>query len=199
MNSKDIFLNYLNENNENNENNEKCLISNELLNANYITLECNHKFNYIQLFNEVLEQKTKKMLDNHKLKLNEIKCPYCRSITKNILPYFKYYNTKLIKGVNTPPDLSIKLNECQYIEKNSQLCGKNACITKFGIFCNNHVKYNINEEEILNKTSREVINLYKKKTIQTIKTELRQHNIKLSGKKEDLINRLIIYYESMNL
>jgi hypothetical protein len=199
MNNKDIFLNYLNENNENNENNEKCLISNELLNANYITLECNHKFNYIQLFNEVLEQKTKKMLDNHKLKLNEIKCPYCRSITKNILPYFKYYNTKLIKGVNTPPDLSIKLNECQYIEKNSQLCGKNACITKFGIFCNNHVKYNINEEEILNKTSREVINLYKKKTIQTIKTELRQHNIKLSGKKEDLINRLIIYYESMNI
>ena len=37
----------------------------------------------------------------------------------------------------------------------------------------------------------------KKKTIQTIKKELREHNIKLSGKKEDLVNRLVIYYETI--
>jgi hypothetical protein len=161
--------------------------------ANYITLECNHKFNYIELYNEVLEQKTKKMLDNSKLKLNEVKCPYCRTITKNILPYFKYYNNKQVKGVNYPDELSIKLNECQYIEKNSELCKKNACVTKLGIFCNSHVKYNIKEEEILNNISSNVLNDYKKKTIQTIKTELRLYNIKLTGKKEDLINRLLIY------
>jgi hypothetical protein len=197
MNNKDIFLNYLNENNENNENNEKCLISNELLIANYITLECNHKFNYIELYNEVVEQKTKKNLDNSKLKLNEVKCPYCRTITKNILPYFKYYNTKLIKGVNSPSHLSIKLNECHYIEKNYELCKNNACITNFGILCNNHLKYNIKEEEFLNNISVDVLNIYKKKTIQDLKKELREHNIKLSGKKEDLINRLLIHYENM--
>jgi hypothetical protein len=197
MNTKDIFLNYLSENNENNENNEKCLISNELLVSNYITLECNHKFNYIELYNEVVEQKTKKILDNSKLKLNEIKCPYCRSISKNLLPYFKYYNTKPIKGVNYPHDLSIKLNECQYIEKNSKLCGKNACITKHGNFCNNHVKYNIKEEEIISNTTPIMLNLYKKKTIKDLKKELQEHNIKISGKKEDLINRLIIYYQTI--
>lgn len=194
MNSKDIFLNYLNENGENGENAEKCLISNELLVSNSITLDCNHKFNYIELYYEVVEQKTKKLLDNSKLKLNEIKCPYCRAISKNLLPHFKYYNTKSIKGVNYPPDLSIKLNECQYIEKNSELCGKNACVTKFGIFCNNHVKYNIKEEEILSNTGINIVNLYKKKTIKELKKELQEHAIKLSGKKEDLINRLIIYY-----
>ena len=188
MNNKQIFLNYLNEDNENNENNEdnenneKCLISNELLVANYIILECKHKFNYIELFNELVEQKTKKLLDNYKLKLNEVKCPYCRAITNKILPYFKYYNTKLIKGVNSPPDLSIKLNECQYIEKNSEICKKNACTTNFGIFCNNHVKYNINEETILKNISLDVFNHYKKKTIEHIKKELREHNIKLTGK-----------------
>jgi hypothetical protein len=191
MNSKDIFLNYLSENGENG---EKCLISNEVLVPNAITLECNHKFNYMELYYEVVEQKTKKILDNSKLKLNEIKCPYCRSISKNLLPYFKYYNTKPLKGVDHPADLSIKLNECQYIEKNSELCGKNACITKFGIFCNNHVKYNIKEEEILSNTSTNVLNLYKKKTIKELKKELQEHAIKLSGKKEELINRLIIYY-----
>jgi hypothetical protein len=197
MNSKDLFLNYLNENNETNETNEKCLISNELLIANYITLECNHKFNFIELYNELIEQKTKKMLDNSKLKLNEIKCPYCRTITRKILPYFKYYNTKLVKGVNYPQDLSIKINECQYIEKNSEPCRKSACATKFGIFCNNHLKYNIKEEEIITNISIDVLNMYKKKTILDLKKELREHNIKLSGKKEDLIRRLIIYYENM--
>jgi hypothetical protein len=197
MNSKDLFLNYLNETSETNENNEKCLISNELLSVNYITLECNHKFNFTELYNEVIEQKTKKILDNSKLKLNEIKCPYCRNVTPNILPFFKYYNNKLIKGVNYPQDLSIKLHECQYIEKNSNLCRKNACITNFGILCNNHLKYNIKEEEILINTSGDVMNLYKKKTIQDLKKELREHNIKLCGKKMDLINRLLIYYENM--
>jgi hypothetical protein len=199
MNTKDIFLNYLSENTENTENTEKCLISNEVLVPNYITLECNHKFNYIELYNEVVEQKTKKILDNSKLKLNEIKCPYCRAISKNLLPYFKYYNTKSIKGVDYPPDLSIKLNQCHYIEKNSELCGKNACITKFGNFCNNHIKYNIKEEIILTNTSPNVLNLYKKKTIKDLKKELKEHAIKTSGKKEDLINRLIIYYQTMKL
>ena len=114
--------------------------------------------------------------------------------SKTLNSYFKYYNTKPLKGVDHPADLSIKLNECQYIEKNSELCGKNACITKFGIFCNNHVKYNIKEEEILSNTSTNVLNLYKKKTIKELKKELQEHAIKLSGKKEELINRLIIYY-----
>ena len=199
MNTKDIFLNYLSENTENTENTEKCLISNEVLQPNAITLECNHKFNYIELYNEVVEQKTKKILDNSKLKLNEIKCPYCRAISKNLLPYFKYYNTKPIKGVDYPPDLSIKLNQCHYIEKNSELCGKNACITKFGNFCNNHIKYNIKEEIILTNTTPDVLNLYKKKTIKDLKKELQEHAIKTSGKKEDLINRLIIYYQTMKL
>jgi hypothetical protein len=99
--------------------------------------------------------------------------------------------------VNYPQEFSIKLNECQYIEKNSELCGKNACITKFGIFCNNHIKYNIKEEEILSNISNDVLNFYKKKTIQDLKKELREHNIKLSGKKEDLIYRLLIYYENI--
>jgi hypothetical protein len=112
------------------------------------------------------------------------------------LPYFKYYNIKSTKGVDYPPDLSIKLNECQYIEKNSELCRKNACVTKFGIFCNNHVKYNIKEEEIITNISGDVLKYYKKKTIKELKEELREHAIKLSGKKEDLINRLIIFNQT---
>ena len=72
MDNKALFMKYLmdNTNNTNNENKERCLISDELLDANYITLMCNHKFNFLELYNEVIEQKTKKLLDNSKLKLN---------------------------------------------------------------------------------------------------------------------------------
>ena len=34
-----------------------CLITQMPLSDNYITLECNHKFNYLPLYNEVVKQK----------------------------------------------------------------------------------------------------------------------------------------------
>ena len=49
-----------------------CLISNDKLEVNYITLGCGHKFNYLDLYNEVVYQKTKKILDNNNLKINFI-------------------------------------------------------------------------------------------------------------------------------
>lgn len=171
---------------------EKCLISNELLETNYITLKCRHKFNFKELYNEVVEQKTKKILDNSKLKLNEIKCPYCRNITDSVLPYFKYYENKQIRGVNHPPELSIKLYECTYIDKSLKVCGKNACATKYGIMCNNHMKYTINEEEKLATLEPEILKTYSNNTITQLKEKLRKYNLKLTGNKQDLINRLII-------
>ena len=196
MNSKEVFMKLLLEEDDDDGNEvfkEKCLISNELLDSNFVTLDCSHKFNFVALYNEVVEQKTKKLLDNSKLKLNEIKCPYCRTISNKILPFFKYYENKLIKGVNNPPDLSIQLYECSYIDKTSKKCGKNACATKYGIFCNNHCKYTINEEEILDNIDKDTLNSYKSKTILELKSLLRMRKgLKLTGNKEDLIYRLVI-------
>ena len=144
----DIFLNNMDDNDNKNLQDDICLISNEPLIDNFITLTCKHRFNYIELYKEVVEQKTKKILDNGKLKLNEIKCPYCRTITPNLLPYFKYYNNRLIRGVNHPQDLCIKFLKCEYIGKDSKCCDKNACTTKFGVFCNSHLKYNLYQEKL---------------------------------------------------
>jgi hypothetical protein len=195
MTNKEIFMKLLMDSEDENQNNntkERCLISNEILDNNAITLICNHKFNFLELYNEVVEQKTKKLLDNSKLRLNEIKCPYCRTINNKIMPYFKYYENKILKGVNHPPDLSIQLYECTYIDKSLNKCGKNACITKHGIFCNIHCKYTINEEKLLAAIDPDIMKMYKKKTVLELKNELRMLNYKLTGNKEDLINRLII-------
>ena len=56
-----------------------CLISKEILHPNHITLVCNHKFNYIPIYKEVLYQKTKfnTLYEVTKLNYNQINCPYC--------------------------------------------------------------------------------------------------------------------------
>jgi hypothetical protein len=193
MNNKELFMKLLLEDDEKSETlKETCLISNEALGANFITLQCNHKFNFLELYNEVIEQKTKKLLDNSKLKLNEIKCPYCRTVNVKLMPYFKYYEHNIIKGVNYPFDLSIELYQCTYIDKTFKKCGKSACITKNGIFCNNHFKYTLNEEALLDNIDKTILNSYKSKTICELKSLLRINNCKLTGNKEDLVNRLVI-------
>lgn len=80
-----------------------CLITKEKLEPNHITLICNHKFNYIPLYNEVVNQKNKQnnMYEITKLSSNQIKCPYCRVITNKLLPYIPYPSVKVIKNVNS--------------------------------------------------------------------------------------------------
>lgn len=80
-----------------------CLITKEKLEPNHITLICNHKFNYVPLYNEVVNQKNKQnnMYEITKLSSNQIKCPYCRVITNKLLPYIPYPSVRVIKNVNS--------------------------------------------------------------------------------------------------
>lgn len=192
-----LFNEIINDNEDEDDNNidetKICLITNSLLDNNNIKLDCGHKFNYLPLYNEIIYQKTKKILDNSKLKFNEIKCPYCRNITYKLLPFYKYYEIKQIKGVNYPTNLTMNFNNCEYIDKKNNKCNNSACITKFGIFCNKHLKYTKKEEDIIENIDNEFYKNYKKKTLKDLKEELRLYKLKLSGKKEELINRLYIY------
>ena len=187
-----LFNYYLNNfSNLNINDNSLCLISNTILEKNYITLNCNHKFNYIPLYYELIYQKKKKILDNKNLKINEIKCPYCRKITPNLVPYYKFYDVKKLSGINYPEKYCMKINECSYI-KNNIKCTNNACYTKYGLYCNKHFKYNENNEEILSTMDNKFYEDYKKKTIKELKEELRKYNLKLIGNKQDLIERIYI-------
>ena len=80
-----------------------CLITKEKLHPNHITLNCKHKFNYLPLYNEVVNQKNKQTntYEVTKLSSNQIKCPYCRIITNKLLPHIPYPSVKIIKNVNS--------------------------------------------------------------------------------------------------
>ena len=66
-----------------------CLITNEPLNAFHIMLVCGHKFNYEPLYQEVLRQKGRLGMHNYyeKIGIHQIKCPYCRTLSTQLLPY----------------------------------------------------------------------------------------------------------------
>ena len=95
------FYNELNKQLTNNNNDEDiCLLSHLPLDINNIKLECRHKFNYLPLYNEVCKQKSNNYFETTHLLINQIKCPYCRKITNNLLPYIENPNAGRAKMTN---------------------------------------------------------------------------------------------------
>ena len=212
-NLKTQFQNFLNSDDDESDI-ERCLISNNPLEINYITLNCNHKFNYKNIYNEVCKQKCKiNPLESQRLKLNQIKCPYCREITNNLLPYIEEKNIEKIRGVNYPSVYSLSLFKCNYIFKSGKnrncKCNTNAWNfnEKEGWLCKTHnnliikkleKKEKDNKKEDFINDNAEIYKKYLKITNNNLKILLKNNNLKVSGNKKDLIIRLIDNNISIN-
>lgn len=98
-----------------------CEISGQKLSANFVTLECKHTFNYDVLYTEICKQKydfqsyTTDVLsktDIQKIRDKKldyyIKCPYCRHIQFELLPFYDELPFQKKYGVNTvDPDFKV--------------------------------------------------------------------------------------------
>ena len=100
-----------------------CLITNEPLNPFHVKLACGHDFNYEPLYQEVLRQKGRMGMHNYfeKIGTYQVKCPYCRSMTNQLLPYIgnsPHPAIKRLVGVNAPanmcmPGVPCGANKCK--------------------------------------------------------------------------------------
>lgn len=211
----DFFKEIKNWNDDDNASNltddEKCLLTNSKLVDNFITLPCNHKFNYMPLYLELIKQKKNynKYLEVTHLNINQIKCPYCRNISDQLIPFFNIDNITSIKGVNCPSKYCMKINSCTWINKSGkhkgQICSKNAYILNDNIYCDKHHKTrqknsnndnNSDNSEI--ESSEKFIMIDKNYKILELKNILKHYKIKVSGKKKELITRLILDSKSSN-
>ena len=144
-------------NNDDNDSNNKCLISNEILDSNHITLPCKHSFNYSPLYNDVYKQKfTFNHLEYKKLKENQMKCPYCRNVTNHILPYISNVpDIKKVRGVNMPLKWGLYPYTCKYTfksgKKKNTSCDKK-CVQEY---CQSHLKYKKKQNENENENEHE--------------------------------------------
>lgn len=131
------FNKLLNESNKINEvvSFEHCLISQKELEEDNIELICGHKFNYEPLLNEVKYQKLNhNPLESKRLKMFEIKCPYCRNIQDKLLPCY----SEKIYGVNYPDKYCMKPFKCNYIFKSGKRKGETCNKDSIRRFCTKH-------------------------------------------------------------
>jgi hypothetical protein len=125
---------------------DRCLISRQELNEHKISLPCNHSFNYIPLYTEIVNQKKRvNLTETVRLRYNQIKCPYCRTIHNYLIPYIKMEGVSCIHGVNTPRKYVYYENTCEYIYKRGTNKGKRCSIRCSSEYCNSHLKHTNNE------------------------------------------------------
>lgn len=113
-------------NNDVDNNGDLCLISNLPLKDCFVKLNCGHKFNYEPLYKDIFNHK--KRFNNleqskNKLGLHQIRCPYCRNIQNELLPFYEdlglpkengvnYYDPNNVNGISYSYINSE--NQCQY-------------------------------------------------------------------------------------
>ena len=107
---------------------KKCLITNQPLTEKYIKLYCGHTFNYLPLFNDIVAHKKKfnhMELSTKILSAKQLRCPYCRNVQNELLPYYADLGIKQVHGVNfynpdIKPDnyLKIHYDHCSYLIEN---------------------------------------------------------------------------------
>jgi len=203
------FFGELNKELSNNNNvDEICLLTHQCLESNFITLNCNHKFNYLPLYNEVCNQKRDNYLETTYLSVKQIKCPYCRSITNKLLPYIKHKDVVYKRGVNCPLKYCMSLYSCEWMKhgkhKCQVLCNKDAFKSEYGTYCSYHQNICKNKEihktktiNIESKWTEEHEKLNTKYTVSQLRQVLRDNKQKckfvISGNKKELIHRIIIW------
>ena len=133
-----------------------CLISKEKI-KNKITLNCNHNFEYLYLYKEIL-QSTKNKYKNINY-INGFSCPYCRFEHKYFLPYNNNISelNKIIDGTDTiaiNKKFKNEILKCTCILKSGKNkgspCNKQAHYFGDEILCMSHYKNNIKNKKICN-------------------------------------------------
>ena len=141
--SKELF-NLISKNEKIEEEEEVCLISGDNLKKDFVTLDCGHKFNYENIYNEIITQRKKNRLEIQSVRINQLKCPYCRSIHKGILPYVESYPRIVNVNCTAIELVKSKLKYCEAILKSGKRKGEICnCTVKFGKYCGRHKKLNI--------------------------------------------------------
>lgn len=173
------FYGELNDVTKDNDSTNICMVSHEPLTYNTITLACKHSFNYMPLFNELC-------LHNNKQYIN---CPYCRSKSEKLIPYIPLPNVTKIYGVNYPTKMCMSAPKCSFLIKTGLYkglaCEQNGVEYEHGIFCDKHMKHNIDTIWTPEKEK-----LFKTKSVIELKSMLREKGLKVGGVKKELVNRL---------
>ena len=199
----DFWSELANDENETTITDDYCLLTQEPLTLNYITMPCGHKYNYIPICKEISNMKDPKThYYNPGIKLlrTQIFCPYCRKIFDQLLPKIPLTDFVPAKYVCSSTNC-IDHRECKYVfqsgKRKGQCCAKKTAFdTEHGTFCSHHacVKQKVKSKA---STKTKIIlddegkKIWKKFNIADLKGILKTNSLPVSGTKAVLITRLI--------
>jgi hypothetical protein len=182
-----------------NKNEQVCMISHMPLTYNSVKLPCNHTFNYLPLYKELV-------LVNTHTPHKTIKCPYCRTMSMKLLPYIPLVGVEKRYGINIPKTLCMDGPKCVYSIKSGKHkgleCSKDGMEGPDGTFCKKHFEHIqvASEEQSKIKKPKPIIiwtnekeDLFKRKTVAQLKEMLKKKRMKTTGLKKELVNRVFIY------
>ena len=183
------FYSEINSNEDNNDDlnyDNICLITNEPLIDKFVTMECRHKFNYIPLYNDLIKQKYfTNAMEETRLKMNEIRCPYCRSISTQLIPFYDNFCimedvfVRKIVGVNNynlKGNIDNLYDKYYYREKSLWICEK----LKIDKYKKQQIKHDIKEAKL--KAKEEKLKVREEK----LKAKEEAKQAKLKAKEEKL-------------
>jgi hypothetical protein len=176
--------------------NDICLITNEILKENFITLKCGHKFNYIPLWNQIYQYKfinsIFKDINSKKIK-STIECPYCRNQENNLLPFYPNLNLKLAYGITSDNEkLKLILHNNKLVYESTIHCFNGMCCFVNNVDNENLVCLNKNvllHEETNNTYCYKHINYIKsqfnKEKKLKIKQDLKDEKLKIKQQQKE--------------
>jgi len=179
-------------------NDNMCLISNKIIDkTSSITLQCGHEFNYLPLFNEIVNQKiNKSRLEVVKLKEFQIKCPYCRNVQNKLIPYIKMKGIRKITYVNNPVNWTMCENTCNYRFKSGKRKGNTCDSLCYFEYCNTHIKSTPKNKNITTNAEN-----YSIMTVKELRAIAKDYNINkyYKLKKSLLIDEIKTYLNNKNI
>lgn len=176
-------------NEEENNEEEVCLVTGQRLDDTAIQLECGHKFNYKAIFNDMYTYRySSNYTDQLHLREHQIRCPYCRQIQENLLPYLPDIEPTRARGVNYPPSLCMAKNTCSYVFKSGKNKGAMCEKKCYRTMCNQHFKP-VKEPSNVDLKRETLVGML----LSELRVLAKYHKLKKYSKlkKNDLINLLL--------
>jgi len=187
---------------ENDTDNKYCLITNNNLEKNYVTLPCGHNFNYKSLLNEFISLKEPNRYKRHKLKHGLSICPYCRQTHNGLLLHIPdEAGDKQIYGITTTSyKNAIPHRDCEYTYKTGKnkglLCqSKHAFITNDTTFCKKHRQIYLKQQDSLklNETALNTCPFLTTNTCEKLRCFLKSINENTQGNKSELVLKVFSF------
>ena len=114
----------------------------------HITLKCTHRFNYLPILHEIVQQKKKNCLEITHLNSKQLKCPYCRNVQIGILPKWQFIEgVTRINGVNAPDKNINRQNKCSFLCISGKNKGNICNVPASAKYCDKHVKKHYLQKE----------------------------------------------------